>query len=439
MRCFGIWLATSSVLVGCSFSGGTSQPTIDGGVPDATIPLDDGGMPAPDAGVGPNCGSPGSFIDNFGSDSNLWFPLRVAADTSPEIFEIADGVLRIPLATTLRGASSLFAVDMRNAAVSFRVDELLAEQTSASIQIATQTGVDATFQFGGSGGGTLSTRSPSGSTQIVEDYQAAEDRNMRFRLDGVDLLYELKRNGDDWREIRRIPGVDPIDYRYTLLEVQAVAINGVSVGTTFAIDDFNADAEVTPWCDSGNLDDDFANNLLDPVWFPLLDANCLQTAETVESGGQVVFDSALSSDTRCALFSSPAYNFGDDGAVTLEIPPDLVTNNEYRVFFRLTSRLGTYVSIRLQNNNLCAFSRVDGAVEGSLLNCNTYDPAEVFWRISVNAGNVILEASPNNVDWNAIDQDLLPFPSSQIDVGFGIDLINTSGETSFSVESIESR
>ncbi len=419
-------------LGGCKFRG-ASGTTADGGSGD----IDGSGGNEPDAAVrGVRCGSPGAFIDDFDQDRKRWRGL--STDNSPP-FSIKNGRLTINIGDSLHGAITLFAIDLRDAAVNFAVRTILPKNTSANIALVGSNNISVGFGLGGSNGGTLSAIGPGlDNSTVVTDYNPSQDLLFRIRLAGSELIFEVARN-NVWREVRKVEGVNPADYRSLLFQVQAVATVPGGQAAIFSIDDLNTDAPPAPWCAiNGNLADDFEDDMLNPIWSPLIEGSCTQNITNIENNGRIQLDVTSSAErTRCILFSGPAFNV-TNSAVVVQVPATLTPPSKWTAFARLSASLDDYVELRLRQKKnsdvtLCARIKIDGNVDENLNHCIDYLDAEQYWRISFHGNIVALEISADKTTWRMVDGGNTPLDPSAMDFGVGVRAEPVNQDTAFSV------
>ncbi len=431
---FALGIMAMPLLGGCKFRG-ASGTTVDGGHdPDAAVV--DGGHD-PDAAVSDvRCGSPGAFVDDFDQDRRRWRSLSLPGDNTPS-FAIENGRLTITIGNSLHGATSLFAIDLRDAAVNFAVPTTLSPGTSANIALVGSNNIRVGFGFGGSDGGSLSAIGPNNSTAVT-DYNPLHDLLFRIHLAGSELIFEVARNSV-WREVHRITGVDPADYRSLLFQVQAVAITPEGNAGTFSIDDLNTDAPTAPWCAiNGNLADDFDDGMLNPIWSPLLQGSCTQNVTNIENNSGIQLDVTASDErARCILFSGPAFNV-TDSSVVVQVPATITPPLDWTAFARLSASLDDYVELRLRQKKntdviLCARIKIDGKTNKNINNCIDYLAGEKYWRISFQDDTVTLETSADQTTWRMVDSGVTTLDPSAMDFGVGIRAEPVNQDTAFSV------
>jgi hypothetical protein len=179
----------------------------------------------------------------------------------------------------------------------------------------------------------------------------------------------------------------------------------------------NPDAAVAP-NSVDSFSDGFSDSTIGSEWSSFQSPT---GCTLVETGSRIQFSMNGSSACLCKLTTTSFYDLRGSAAM-VDIPPITNFRPEMSTFLMVSTAQDDHVEFGF-NDGLFYASIVESSVE-VFGGTSAYLPNPSYWRIRENGGQLFLESSLNQTDWEVEFQRPLDFPVSSVQVTFGV---KTSG------------
>lgn len=375
---------------------------------------DDGGLPdAPSDGTitSTACGTLDLLRDDFATagDGPFFDPFSAANVTVTE----SSGRLVIDLAPGNEGYGgyeSFYLYDLHGGAIVAELVETAADATILEVRNHLGNKAQLTVEGATVFAGLFSVPSPG---TLAQRAWQSNERFLRIREEGGDMIWELSTDGASWSLLHR--RALPFDVSH----VQGVVAAGGTVSTLSrsSFEAVNPGPTTIPYCPADELRDDFAVSGLYPLWYVYQNSGCT----VQETGGNLVLTYQTgSSSSFCGMDSSHLHDFSRGDGVTIDASTFPSASNfvSYLEAAVPGTSGGTRIDMTLDGTTIDMRVVVnDAAVAGTALTIDR--TMHRWWRMRGTGSTVIWETAPDGSTWTERFRATAPFPLAPLDVNLG--------------------
>lgn len=368
---------------GCDYHGRTIADGTAAGVTDGGI---DGGGD----GIA-TCGKPGAIIDDFadGVPAYYW---RVTTVYYNDVVETGGELVLTPGGSGPIGYTASAAVDLRDAGVEVEVPTMLAAGTGAT----------ASFYAGNRGlelgiaqhDGVLSgfiDRATGGRAGNTVPYDPVMHRWWRIVDSGGRVSIMTSPDGAAWSSLLDATGAAFTASVQIALEAEGYGAGSVAFRNLRATERGVA-VGAAPWCKAATFVDHFDGDTIDYAW--AASANPAGGCDPKFGGGKLHIDQ-LGEVCTGQVVSMSLYDLSAS-AVVLDVDPIASVPYGFGVSLAITDPAQSRAAISATNSSLCA------VVNDYDYQCPEGYGGQRYWRLRDDAGTLVWDASPDQVDWTPL-------------------------------------